>query len=248
MKSCKICKVEKDLSDFYKKKSGKDGFDTKCKDCVLNKCKIYYQDNKDERLDYYYNNREEIIEKKKVYREDNIEKISKREREYYWLNKDRENEKDREYYLLNKDSISERKRKKYNENTENERKRLSLYRKNNKDRINENIRLRKQNDPLYKAKLAIRSTISCSIRKKGYKKNSRTYEILCCSYEDFMKYIEERFLEGMSWDNYGEWHLDHKTPVSWAATEEQVYELNKYENFQPLWATDNLSKGNKWSD
>ena len=42
----------------------------------------------------------------------------------------------------------------------------------------------------------------------------------------------------MSWENYGEWHLDHKTPVSWAETEEQVYELNKYTNFQPLWATD----------
>jgi hypothetical protein len=248
MKKCSKCEIEKELSDFYKKKSGKDGFEARCKECILSKCKVYYQDNKDERLDYYYNNREEIIEKKKTYREDNIEKISKREREYYLLNKDRENEKDREYYLLNKHSISERKKIKYNENADKERSRLSLYRKNNKDRINEKIRLRKQNDPLYKAKLAIRSTISCSIRKKGYKKNSRTYEILCCSYEDFKQHIEKQFTDGMSWDNYGEWHLDHKTPVSWAETEEQVYELNKYTNFQPLWEFDNLSKGNKWSD
>jgi hypothetical protein len=52
----------------------------------------------------------------------------------------------------------------------------------------------------------------------------------------------------MSWDNYGEWHLDHKTPVSWATTEEEIYELNKYTNFQPLWQFDNLSKGNRYSN
>ena len=52
----------------------------------------------------------------------------------------------------------------------------------------------------------------------------------------------------MSWENYGEWHLDHKTPISWAKTEEEIYELNHYTNFQPLWEFDNLSKGNRWSD
>ena len=52
----------------------------------------------------------------------------------------------------------------------------------------------------------------------------------------------------MSWNNYGEWHLDHKTPISWAKTEEEVYRLNNYNNFQPLWAIENTSKGNKWSD
>lgn len=248
MKPCKICKVEKDLSKYYKKKSNKDGLEAKCKECILNKSKIYYQDNKDERLDYYYNNREEIIEKGKVYYHNNIEKISENDKKSYWENKEKENERTRMYYLLNKDSISERKKIKYNENPDKERNRLSLYRKSNKDRINEKIRLRKQNDPLYKAKLAIRSTISCSIRKQGYKKNGRTYEILCCTYEYFKEHIEKQFTDGMSWDNYGEWHLDHKIPISWATTEDEVYKLNKYENFQPLWASENCSKGNRYSN
>jgi hypothetical protein len=248
MKTCSKCKIEKELSDFYKKKASKDGFRSECKKCILNKGKIYYQDNKDERLDYYYNNREEILEKKKVYYQDNIEKISEKDKKRYSENKEKENERTKMYYSENKDIISERKRKKYNENPDKERKRISLYRKKNKDRINEKIRLRKQDDTLYKAKMAIRSVISCSIRNQGYKKNSLTYEILCCSYEDFKSYIEEQFTEGMSWENYGEWHLDHKTPISWADSEEKVYELNHYLNFQPLWAFDNLSKGNKWSD
>ena len=52
----------------------------------------------------------------------------------------------------------------------------------------------------------------------------------------------------MTWENHGEWHLDHKTPISWATNEDEVYTLNHYENFQPLWAFDNRSKGNKFSD
>lgn len=50
----------------------------------------------------------------------------------------------------------------------------------------------------------------------------------------------------MSWENHGDWHLDHKTPVSWGKSENEIYELNQYTNFQPLWEKDNLSKGNRW--
>ena len=50
----------------------------------------------------------------------------------------------------------------------------------------------------------------------------------------------------MNWKNYGEWHLDHIIPISYAKKEEEIYELNHYTNFQPLWAKDNLSKGNRF--
>jgi hypothetical protein len=50
----------------------------------------------------------------------------------------------------------------------------------------------------------------------------------------------------MTWENYGKWHLDHKTPISWAKTEKEVIELNHYTNFQPMWAIENLSKGNRF--
>lgn len=49
----------------------------------------------------------------------------------------------------------------------------------------------------------------------------------------------------MSFDNQGEWHLDHIIPLATAETEEEIIRLNHYTNFQPLWAFDNLSKGSK---
>ncbi len=61
-----------------------------------------------------------------------------------------------------------------------------------------------------------------------------------------INYREEKFIEGMSWDNHGEWHIDHITPISYAKTEEDVLKLNHFSNFQPLWEFDNLSKGNRF--
>jgi hypothetical protein len=58
------------------------------------------------------------------------------------------------------------------------------------------------------------------------------------------------FTEGMSWDNYGEWHIDHILPCSsfdLADIEQQKICFN-YKNLQPLWAEDNLRKGAKIID
>ena len=135
-------------------------------------------------------------------------------------------------------------------NEESIRETNKIYRENNKENLNNHRKEYRKNkflcDPIYKLQHNIRSNISNSF--KGYSKNSKTQEILGCEFSVFKKYIEDQFKENMSWENFGEWHLDHKTPISWAETEERVYELNHYTNFQPLWAKDNLIKGNKWSD
>ena len=57
--------------------------------------------------------------------------------------------------------------------------------------------------------------------------------------------IETKFKKGMSFENHGEWHLDHIYPISLAKSEEEVIKLNHYTNFQPLWSEDNLRKSNK---
>ena len=203
MKTCSKCKIEKELSDFYKKKASKDGFRSECKECNNIASKKY-------KINYYHRNKDKISKEK------NKDYIKK----YRELNKNHIRIINKRYRELNKDK-------------------LNILRK--EYRYNKFL-----NDAIYKLQHSIRSLISQSFVK--YSKNSKTQQILGCTFEEFKLYIESQFLDGMSWDNHGEWHLDHKIPISWADTEEKVYELNHYLNFQPLWAFDNLSKGNKWSD
>ena len=76
-------------------------------------------------------------------------------------------------------------------------------------------------------------------------KSKKTVEILGCSFEEFKLYLENKFDKKMNWDNQGSyWHMDHIKPISLAKTEEEVYELNHYTNFQPLYWKDNLTKSN----
>jgi len=61
-----------------------------------------------------------------------------------------------------------------------------------------------------------------------------------------MAHIEGEFKEGMTWENYGEWHIDHIKPLGVKGlTEEEIIERLEFTNTQPLWAFDNISKGNK---
>jgi len=62
--------------------------------------------------------------------------------------------------------------------------------------------------------------------------------------EQLKEHLEKQFDENMTWDNYGEWHIDHIIPLSSANTEEEMYKLCHYTNLQPLWAIDNIIKAN----
>lgn len=65
------------------------------------------------------------------------------------------------------------------------------------------------------------------------------------SAEDLKKHMEYLFKEGMSWENWGEWHIDHRIPVSKFDPNTPIDIVNSLDNLQPLWAKDNLSKSNK---
>lgn len=84
------------------------------------------------------------------------------------------------------------------------------------------------------------------LRRLNYNKNGRhTEEILGYTKKQLKNHIELQFLEGMSWQNHGEWHIDHIKPV-FAFVKEGTTDpkiINALENLQPLWAKDNLRKG-----
>jgi hypothetical protein len=76
-------------------------------------------------------------------------------------------------------------------------------------------------------------------------KTKNTIDCLGLSVEEFKLYISSLFIEGMTWDNYGKWHIDHIIPISYGKTIEEIEQLNYYTNLKPLWAKDNLKKSNK---
>lgn len=257
MKKCSKCEIEKESIGFYKKKTMKDGLRSECKECS----KLYQLENKDrikeyKRL-YHEENKYDINNKKRIGYSVNKELHSLKSKEYREKNKEVLSEKKKLYYEINKEEILTKRKEYYESMTSDEdfrkvlRERSKIntksYRDSNKEELSQRIKDKKKNDPLFRLSDSIRTLIWISINKMGYRKNSKTSNILGCSFEEFKSYIESQFNDNMSWENYGEWHLDHKTPVSWAETEEQVYELNKYTNFQPLWEFDNLSKGNRYS-
>jgi hypothetical protein len=98
---------------------------------------------------------------------------------------------------------------------------------------------------LYGFQITIRSLIGNAIKRNGFRKKSKTIDILGCSFEEFKAHIESQFQSGMSWENRHLWHIDHIMPVSMAKTYDEVVRLNHYRNLRPLWAHENLSKSNK---
>ena len=78
-----------------------------------------------------------------------------------------------------------------------------------------------------------------------WNKKNKTILYIGCSLEELKLHLEKQFKPGMTWENHGEWHIDHIIPLASAKTEEDLYKLNHYTNLQPLWAIDNLKKSNK---
>lgn len=202
------------------------------------KDRAYYAANKDKILayqkSYYVNNKEQILAYQDFYNENNKEKVASRKKSYSKANEKKVAAYQQEYSKENKEKLSA-----YNKN----------YRQSNKEKLraasNSYAKNRKAVDPIFSMRLRIKDAINNSLSKKGFTKKSRTHEILGCDWETFKEHIESRFLDGMSWENRDEWHIDHIIPVSLAQDEEAVITLNHYLNLRPLWAADNLEKSDK---
>jgi hypothetical protein len=153
------------------------------------------------------------------------------------------NEKTKQYYQENKEKIKKFYKQHYKENKQY----YKQYNQKSKERINKYLKQKRQTDSIFKFKSNVRSLISSSFKRgtNQFSKTAKTEIILGCTIEEFRTYIESKFKIGMSFENHGEWHLDHIYPISLAKSEEEVIKLNHYTNFQPLWAEDNIKKSNQ---
>lgn len=223
---CSNCGIEKDIEHFYKRNNTKTGYRKECKQCMAIKYKVYYDNNKEKIIkkqsEYYQANKERINAKKRIRHQQNKVADNERTKRYAELHREELMQYSRNYRITHNEEIKEKRYKKYHEKMEK--------------------------DSLYKIKILLRSSINNYLKNKGIKKSIKTEEILGCTLEEFKKYIEKQFQEGMSWENKGAWHLDHIIPMASAKSEKEAIKLCHYSNFQPLWAIDNLRKGAKYEN
>jgi len=127
------------------------------------------------------------------------------------------------------------------------------WRKKNIERHRENKRNyernRKSRDPLYKLINNFRTAIYQVLKENDINKNGHYFDILKYTPEQLISHLEDRFSENMSWDNYGEWHVDHVKPISsfmiLEIGDEAFMNCWSLGNLQPMWGVDNIKKSNK---
>lgn len=159
----------------------------------------------------------------------------------------------RSWYIKNRASVLEEAAIRYANMSEKDKKafieRMVKYKKTYKKTKRGKASIRRyKNKPDVKFANKIRKKLKKSFVENGWGKKSLTYKYIGLDKEEFKKHIESQFTEGMTWDNWGidGWHLDHRLPLSAAETEEEIGLLWHYTNLQPMWAEENIAKGNKY--
>ena len=120
-------------------------------------------------------------------------------------------------------------------------------------RMNAYRKKRIKSDPIFKLIVNARTRLNIVLKLKNIKKINSTIELLGCTPKFLKEYLEKQFYphpitnEAMTWKNHTlrGWHVDHIDPLDLAMIPEDIEVLAHYTNLQPMWATENIKKGNK---
>ena len=134
------------------------------------------------------------------------------------------------------------------------RKKHSDWREDNREHVNKYARdyerKRRAEDPKYRLGIRTRTAVWQLLKERNINKTNKTFALLGYTIEELMNHLENQFTEGMTWDNYGNWHVDHKKPMTlfeFTSTDDEGFkECWSLDNLQPLWEKDNLSKGTRY--
>lgn len=226
MKTCSICKIEKSLELFNKSPDIKSGYKSTCKACRNSAARLKNINPAD-------------IKDKKCSR-CNLIKLPE---EFYLLKRNKDG------YTNNcKTCVNKKRQEQYIKHKERIKQRSALYYLKNKTLVIskqlERQKERLKTDDFYKLQRNLRNRLYYALKNKEWRKNTHFTEYIGCEREILISHIELQFQSGMTWDNYGLWEIDHIKPLANASTEEELYNLCHYTNFQPLWKLDNVKKSN----
>jgi hypothetical protein len=169
------------------------------------------------------------------------------QKQYKLKNKEKLRQQNKEYYQRNKELMKEKSRKNRIKLKEYYQNYLKDYAKKNKKQIQEYQVNRRKNNVSHRVNHNISCSMSHSLKLNHISKKNRHWEDLVgYTVQNLKDHIEKLFQPNMSWDNYGEWHIDHIIPKSffqYTSTNDVEFKYCwSLHNLQPLWAKDNLSK------
>jgi len=223
-KMCTACKEERPASRefFWADKIGRNGLSPRCIECARRKGRA----------------------DQKRYRSTDAGRLAKKASTKRWEKSEAGRAKvlaaGRAYRERNREKIAaEHKARRMAETEEQRARRMATaaaYRR----------RMRKSN-PQFRLRLSLSSRIATALRTRGTSKRHRNWESLVgYSLENLRAHIERQFSRGMSWENYGEWHVDHIVPAAsfrWQSPEDADFKACwALSNLRPLWADDNRRK------
>jgi hypothetical protein len=200
--------------------------------------------NKKEYDKLYYQQNKERLKKEALERYNNTEYYKQKFKESYLTEtqeqRDNRKQKTIEYINNNKELVNE--------------KNLEYYHKNKEKLIKQQIKYHKNKyytDPIFRLRVILSITINQRLKNINVSKSKQSLEVVGLESWNLLKeHIENQWVEGMTWDNYGNkkesWSIDHIIPISSAQTEEDIYILNHYTNLRPMWHVANIKKGNKF--
>jgi Fe2+ transport system protein B len=201
---------------------------------------------------------------KKSYQK-NTQKAKERSKKYREIHKERRKDYNVSYYKQHKEKIKENANKRYQDKKEeiNEGKRVKWatdkdYRKKHSEKVKKYItahKIEKNQHNNQRKKIDINYRLACCLRTRLWnaikynQKIGSAVQDLGCSVPELKTYLESKFQEGMTWENWSRtgWHIDHIIPLDSfnLQNREEFLKACHYTNLQPMWAEKNISKRNK---
>lgn len=189
----------------------------------------YYAANREKWAAYNAANREKKLAYSAAYRAANRNEIKARNAAYRAANSEREKARKAAYCAANSDKVKAYAAAYYAENSKKvQASRVNRYRTN----------------PNFRIAVAIRWHLQRVVKSGGIK-DATSLSYVGCTVAQLRRHLERQFAPGMTWQNHGEWHIDHITPLAafdFAAFPAQIKQAEHYTNLRPMWARDNLSK------
>ena len=225
---CRKCQKIKSVNDFFP------SLPSRCKECHTIETNKWKQNHLDKGREWSTRYRKNNPEKVKV-----ADKEYKRKRSLLHGEEDKKHkaEYDKIYYQNNKEKKNKQGMEYY----------FKLKENGKIKEVRKKARIKVMNDPMKKLHKNISFHVWFGIKNNKNKKS--VFDLLGYTVEDLKIHLENLFSIGMTWDNYGKWHVDHIIPVAvfnfTSPTDIDFKKCWNIKNLQPLWGPDNIRKGAK---